>query len=200
MDETIIKYVFWIAVFFVLFGALRFANFPPSKVKSDGTKKGNFLQFVLALTISFVGLAFLTPPQILALATGYQAAMVAVVAILPFIALLFISISLISNEKLSQMAIAKVMAQLALWLFYVLFMIYFLFVGIGSEKVDAGINVITLLILIPMTAGLLLLIFNKPFRDFVWKVGNDIRIAKVQATKISVRGRQEVDAALADAG
>jgi hypothetical protein len=51
-----------------------------------------------------------------------------------------------------------------------------------------------------MTLGFLLLVFNKPFRRWIWRVGNDIRIAKVQATKISVRGRQEIDRALADEG
>jgi hypothetical protein len=165
LDVNIAKYLFWIILTLFIFSALHFAKFPDN----------SFLQFLLGISISFLATAYITPAEVFTALTTYTALGLTLSVIAPFLVMIFFSAMLLSNEKISQMTIAKIMLEVMLWLFFVGFLIYKLITGYSGHELSRGMMIVMFVVL-----GLsgLILVFNKNFRKWVRGLGIEIMKAK----------------------
>lgn len=165
LDVSIAKYLFWIILTLFIFSVLNFAKFPTYGV----------LQFLIAIAVSFLSTAYLTPAEIFTILTTYSALGLTLSVIVPFLIIIFFSAMLLSNEKLSQMTIAKVMMEVMIWLFFVGFLIYKLITGYAGHELSGGMRIVIFGVLV--ISGLILM-FNKSFRKWVRDLGIEIMKAK----------------------
>lgn len=165
LDINIAKYLFWIILSALIFGAFNFAKFPDS----------TFLQGILAIPIAFLFTAYITPSELFTVLTTYSAAGLTLSVIIPFVVLLFFSSMLLSNEKIRSMTIGKIVLEVALWLLFIGFLIYKLIVGYPGISLSSGVAIIMFIVL---GLSLLIFLFNKYFRGWIRKIGLEIRRAK----------------------
>ena len=105
MDVNIAKYLFWIILFFLIYSVLNISNFP----------ENGFFQFLIALPVSFLAIAYLTPEEVFAVLTTYSALGLTLSVVLPFAIMLLFSATLLSSKKMKNMSVSKVMLQVFLW-------------------------------------------------------------------------------------
>ncbi|MBW6442772.1 hypothetical protein K0A97_03280 [Patescibacteria group bacterium] len=185
LKVSIAKYFFWIIVTMLVTTILNFAKFP----------KNGFIQFILGLIISFLATAYITPDEVFAALTLYTALGLTLSVVLPFFIIIFFSAMLLSNEKISDISIGRVVMQVMLWLFFTGFISYKLIAGhIGGEQIsrDATVVLFTVLVL-----SLLILIFNKQFRSWIRSIGLELRSAEQQRIRHDQReaAKQQAEAA-----
>ena len=87
LDVNIAKYLFWLMLTGLIWGALSFAQFPPQKV----------FQALIALPVGFLVTAYITPSEVFTILTSYTALGITLSFLLPFMILLFVSAMLLSN-------------------------------------------------------------------------------------------------------
>ena len=172
LDVNIAKYLFWIIIMLFIFSSLNFAKIP----------ENGFLQFLLAIIISFLATAYITPEEVFTVLTTYTALGLTLSVIVPFIILIFFSAMLLSNEKISQMTVAKVMMEVMLWLFFVAFLLYKLIVGYSGHELSTGMRIVMFGVLI-LSGGIL--VINKHFRKWVRELGTELKRAKYEVEKES---------------
>ena len=172
LDVNIAKYLFWIIIMLFIFSSLNFAKMP----------ENGFLQFLLAIIISFLATAYITPEEVFTVLTTYTALGLTLSVIVPFIILIFFSAMLLSNEKISQMTVAKVMMEVMLWLFFVAFLLYKLIVGYSGHELSTGMRIVMFGVLI-LSGGIL--VINKHFRKWVRELGTELKRAKYEVEKES---------------
>lgn len=164
-DQNIAKFLFWIIVLLLLASAFNFAGFP----------QHGFLQFLLALIVSFLATAYITPNEVFSLLAGYTALGLTLVSVLPLLSIFMFSAMLVSNEKLKKVTIGRIMIQIVLWAFYTIFLLYKLITGFVTGGISLAINISTIALSVCLVISFMILIFNKKFRNWVWHVGDDIR-------------------------
>lgn len=171
MDVNIAKYLLWIMVTLLIFSVLNYAKFP-----------GNTgLQWLLAIPIGFLSVAYITPAEIFTTLTAYSALGLTLAVIMPFVILLFFSSMLLSNEKISKMSVGKIMFEVMLWLFFVGFLIYKLIAGYGEGiKMSSGMMIVMFIV---MGLSGMILVFNKNFRKWVRGLGLELRSAKAEVQR-----------------
>jgi hypothetical protein len=167
LDINIAKYLFWIILSTLIFGALNFAKFPDS----------GFLQGLLAIPIAFLFTAYITPSELFTVLTAYTAAGLAMSVIIPFMVLTFFSSMLLSNEKIRSMTVSKIILEVSLWALFCGFLIYKLISGYPGVSLSSGAALIMFIVL---GLSLLILFFNRHFRNWVRRIGLEIRRARAE--------------------
>ncbi len=195
LDINIAKYLFWITIMLLIFSALKFANFP------DTGKSSGFFQFLIALIVSFLATAFITPEEVFVMLVSYSALGLMLGSILPFIVMIFFSAMLVSNEKIKTMSVGKMMLEVVLWFMWVGFLVYRfikLWVERGSLAViwqGGGIVMIVVFFL-----SLIILILNKSFRKWIRNFGVEIIKAKEEVISSGEAAREKGRRKLHEAG
>ncbi len=174
LDINIAKYLFWIMLTGLIWGALSFAKFPPSGV----------FQALIAIPVSFLATAYITPSEVFTILTSYDALGITLTFIIPFMIMLFVSAMLLSNEKVRQMSVPKIMLEVFLWLFFLVVLIYKLISGLASGQIQLGLTLPIIIMLVVFLVVLLIVIFNSKFRNWMWRIGNDIRRAQAEAARV----------------
>jgi hypothetical protein len=191
LDINISKYLFWITIMLLIFSALKFANFP-SFPKADGKSGGGFLQFILALVVSFLATAFITPEEVFVMLTSYSALGLTLGSILPFVIIMFFSAMLVSNESIRGMSIGKMMLEVVIWFMWVGFLVY-RFIKLWAT--EGTINVLFkgggIVMLVVFFLSLLILIFNKKFRQWIQNLGIELIKSRERAISAGRQAEQE---------
>lgn len=180
LDVNIAKYLFWLMLTGLIWGALSFAKFPPN----------GFFQALIAIPVGFLATAYITPTEVFTILTSYTALGITLTFILPFIILLFVSAMLLSNEKIRQMSIPKIMMEVFLWIFYMVVLGYKLIAGLVSGELQLGLTLPIMIMMAVFLISLLIVVFNSKFRNWMWKIGNDIRRAQAEAARVEASEAQ----------
>ena len=179
LDINIAKYLFWIILTLFIFSALNFAKIPNNSAA----------QWLIAIPVSFLSVAYITPEEIFTVLTAYSALGLTLSVIVPFVIMIFFSAMLISNEKLKHMSVAKIMLEVSLWLFFIAFLIYKLIVGYGKGiSMSSGVTIVMFIVL---GLSLLVLIFNKGFRKWIRNIGVELRKAKGEVQRVEREQERE---------
>jgi len=180
LDVNIAKYLFWLMLTGLIWGALSFAKFPP---------QGAF-QALIAIPMGFLVTAYITPTEVFTILTSYTALGITLSFLLPFMILLFVSAMLTSNEKVRQMSIPKVMLEVFLWIFYIIILGYKLISGLISGQIQLGLTLPIIIMVGVFGISCLILVFNSKFRTWMWHIGLDIRKAQAEAARVEVEEAQ----------
>ncbi|MCK4647390.1 hypothetical protein KAT24_00480 [Candidatus Pacearchaeota archaeon] len=188
-DANIIKYIFWFTILILVVGALSFINFP----------KSGFLRFLLGLGVSFLTVIYITPGELYNILAAYTALGLTLTSVLPFIVMLGTSAMLVSNEKISEMNPGKILLEVGLWVVWSLFLLYRL-IKLWAEKgtymifKEGGFVLIIILAL-----SVLIIVFNKPFRDWISKIGLEVREKRAKVKRAEAVEREKTETAKAEA-
>ena len=174
LDINIAKYLFWLMLTGLIWGALSFAKFPPSGV----------FQALIAIPVGFLATAYITPTEVFTILTSYTALGITLTFILPFIILLFVSAMLLSNDKIRQMSIPKIMMEVFLWVFYLVVLVYKMIAGLVGGQLQLGLTLPIMIMMAVFLISLLIVVFNSKFRNWMWRIGNDIRRAQAEAARV----------------
>jgi hypothetical protein len=171
LDVNIAKYLFWLMLTGLIWGALSFAKFPPAGI----------FQALIAIPVGFLATAYITPTEIFTILTSYTALGITLSFVLPFMIMLFVSAMLLSNETVRQMSIPKVLLEVFLWIFYLIILGYKLIEGLVSGQIEFGLSLTVVIMFGIFLITLIIVTFNKRFRNYMWDLGNDIRRAQARA-------------------
>lgn len=130
IPPLVAKVLFWFVIVLLIYSI---SNMFPGL---SGTETGiTSLRWVLSIIVGFLGTAYLTPEFIFALITEYSAMGFALGAVLPLMALIFFSYSIVSNTNIGNLFVKRLVISL-LW---VAFGIYILFRIIEIGSLDVGV-------------------------------------------------------------
>lgn len=174
LDANIAKYLFWFMVTALIWSALSFAKFPESGV----------FQALIALPAGFLATAYLTPAEVFTVLQSYQTLGIVLTFIVPFMLMLFFSAMFLSNAKVKSMSVPKVMMEVFLWIFFVAILGYKMISGFATGKVDFGLNLTVIIMVAIFFVSFMIVVFNKGFRHWMWNLGNDIRRAQSEASRV----------------
>jgi len=189
LDVNIAKYLFFFMLAALIWSVLSFAKFPPNA----------FFQAVIAIPVAFLATAFITPAEIFTILQGYTTLGIVLTFIIPFIVMLFFSAMLTSNEKIREMSIPKIMLEFFLWLFFVAVLGYKMISGFFTGQVSFGLNLTIIIMVAVFFISSLILIFNSKFREWVWRIGAQIRkaqsVAERQIAEEAIRTAKAIEKA-----
>jgi hypothetical protein len=186
LDINISKYLFWLMLTGLIWGALSFAKFPPQGV----------FQALIAIPAGFLATAYITPTEVFTILTSYTALGITLSFLLPFMILLFVSAMLTSNEKIRQMSIPKIMLETFLWIFYLVILGYKMISGLVSGQIQLGLTLPIIIMVSVFGISALILVFNSKFRTWMWRIGLDIRRAQAEAARVEVEEAQRTATAV----
>jgi len=177
LDSAISKYVFFVIVLGIVWGALSFAHFPTSAL----------LQGLIAIGVSFLGVAYLTPEEVFTILQSYTSLGITLTFIVPFMIMLFVSSMLVSNEKLKDMSVAKLLVDKVLWIFYLVVLGYKMISGYlnGDILIDKGLNLSIILMIGVMLIVLGIVVFYRRYLKGIWSLGNLIRTGQIKAAGVT---------------
>lgn len=98
----------------MLWGVFKIVNFPP----------GGIIRFLLSAILAYVSVSFIAPQELMVILQSYTALGITLTTIFPFIAIIFFSVALLGGREAGKITVAKVLAQLSLWLAYAVVLIY----------------------------------------------------------------------------
>jgi len=165
LDVNIAKYFFWGILAIFIFSILNAVSIPDNRA----------LQWLIAIPVSFLGVAYLAPKEIFSLITAYSALGSALLFGLTFAIMLFASAMLITpkpKKGKNRMSAGAILFEAFLWLIYTAFLVYF--------TISAWGNISRAMNFIMAGAALLslcLFIFNKGFRKSVRRLALEIKKA-----------------------
>jgi hypothetical protein len=174
LDVNIAKYLFWLMLTGLIWGALSFAKFP---------EKGVF-QALIAIPVGFLVTAYITPTEVFTILTSYTALGITLSFLVPFMILLFVSAMLTSNEKIKQMSVPKVMLETFLWIFYIVILGYKMISGLVQGEIKLELTLPILIMIGVFGISCLIVVFNSRFRRWMWNIGLDIRKAQAEAARV----------------
>jgi hypothetical protein len=176
LDVNIAKYLFFFMLAGLIWGALSFAKFPPN----------TFFQAIIALPVAFLATAYITPAEVFTILQSYTAMGITLTFILPFIIMLFVSAMLLSNERLNQMSVPKILLEFFLWIFFTVILGYKLVEGMvtGKVPIDQGLNFTIIAMLVVFVITILITTFNSRFRKFIWGLGLQIRSLRSETERL----------------
>jgi len=158
LDPTVMKYMFFIILTLLIWSILSSASWPENRA----------VRWLIAIPISFVAIAFLTPAELYAALTTYGALALTLITVLP-LAIMFLFSSQLLQGRLS---VGKVMMQLILWYFYLAFLIYLLISAIFRKGMSFS-GPVLIIILGGMIASFVIF-FNRKYRRWVRRIGREI--------------------------
>ena len=171
MDINIAKYLLFGILIVLIYSALAFAKFPPQPA----------LQWLIAVPVAFLAIAYLTPTAILAILISYSGLGITISTIIPFVILLFFSAMLLSNEQLNKMSVGKILFQIVLWGVWVAYLLYrfvllIFYEGDATKGVSFNLEMSfpTIVLLITLIAGIYILVKNEKFRKWIWGLGRSL--------------------------
>lgn len=131
LSVNIAKYVLWMLLLVVIYGI---ADYFPGM----GGDNKVFLKFVIALLVSFLATAYLTPSDVYTALASYGALGITMSAVIPFVVLLFFSISIEQKGGVGGRILTKF-----IWFGFIIFLIwkvitgiYFCNSGVGARCID----------------------------------------------------------------
>lgn len=165
---NIARIVFFIILFVLFWFVLAVASFPQQRV----------LRILFSLIVSFLAVFFIDAGELLVIFQGYIALGMVVVAIIPFLVLIPISVFLVSRGK-------KQFGRklyLLLWFLFVVFLAYQLFSNyvFGGENLLVELGWAYIVGVIVFLISVLFLIFHRKFESFVYKTQKDIEEGKTK--------------------
>ncbi|MDO8528605.1 MAG: hypothetical protein Q7S06_01785 [Nanoarchaeota archaeon] len=184
LDAQLAKILLWATLLMFIASVLNFAGFPPQK----------FLQFLMALIVSFLAVAYITPDEVITMLASYSALGLALGTIIPFMIILFTSAMLLSNEgknALKSMTIGKVLLQIVLWVMWGSFLVYRLINLWVIEGFDAILQGGGIVLGVTAVISITILIFNPQFRKWIWRIGNQLREVKEEAISAGAASREK---------
>jgi hypothetical protein len=175
IDVTIVKYLFFFLILFLVTSILHLMQFPPQP----------FLRLIISAIVSFLAIAYITPGEIFALMTSYTALGLTLISILPFLILFLATAAIyVPRFRIGRIAASgptinymRVLMIILLWTFYAVYITYVVitFFRSGTEISKA----VAIIMLVMAILTWLMVFFNKFFRRFIIRVfGN---VAREQA-------------------
>jgi hypothetical protein len=189
LDVTIAKYLFWIMLLMLITDVLGFVGFP-----SNG-----FLQFLLALVVSFLATAYITPNEVYVMLTSYSALGLTLGTIIPFMIMNFTSVMLAGAKRVKQMSSGRLMLIFMLWLFWTGFLIYrviMFWITYGFAALATGGGIVLVIVLI---VSVIIFIANKQYRGWLQRLSieakrNQARIEQAQR-ETAIKGQKAEESA-----
>lgn len=192
VDVNIAKYIFFFIVILLIFSILNFTGIPEHTAA----------QWILAILVSFLAVAFITPEEIFTILTAYTALGFTLSMIVPFAILILASAAMLSPIRrrgrdvivqVSRITIGKILLNFMLWFIFSLFMFYKLIVGYGQGIPIKSWMGITILIVTLLSLGFL--VFHRRFRDWVMNIGMEIKRWETRfAREAAIEARSLADA------
>jgi hypothetical protein len=189
LDVNLSKILFWIMLLMIIGDVLNVVGFP-----SNG-----FLQFGLALIVSFLASAYITPNEVYVMLTSYSALGLALGTVIPFMIIMFTSAVLASAKKVTQLSTGRLMLIVVLWFLWTGFLIYRLIMFAATSGIMALITGGGIVISLVAVASILILIFNKAFRKWLQDLGietmtNRARVEQAQR-KLAIKTQKSAEEA-----
>lgn len=175
LDVNIAKYLFFFMLTGLIWGALSFAKFPTKNVA---------FQALIAIPVGFLSTAYITPNEVFTILTSYTALGITLSFLVPFIILIFVSAMLVSNEKINNMSVPKVLLEVFLWIFFTVILAYKLISGMVTGQIELAPSLPMIIMAAVFLISVLFVIFNSSFRRYMWRVGMEIRKAQSEAAAI----------------
>lgn len=176
MEATVAKYLLFALLTIFLLTILNTADFPPTWIAKA----------IFSLAIAFIGIAYVTPAEVLGVVQGYSALALALIVIIPFMILMFFSAQLLVGKN--KLNVGSLLLQRMLWIMFSLFLLYKLvlvafawFGWVDLPGYNASSFITLLVILIGFIFSLIIAYNNKGFVKFVF---NTLKTAKVHTTKM----------------
>jgi len=158
-DEAVIKWVLFFTFAIGLWGII-------SLFFERG--RGGLIKF-LSLPFAFAMVYFLKLDEIFSGLIGYSAMGMTVITIVPFVAIIFFSVRLLEGKVNA----AKIITQILVWIFYLVFLIYFL---VRAAFFSPGIKynvVVIIFMVIGIIASIIIIWKNEHWRNFIAKLGRE---------------------------
>lgn len=171
-----VKYMFLITVFLLLWGIFKVVNFPPGAV----------IRFLLSAILAYISVSFIAADELMVILQSYTALGITLTTVLPFIAIIFFSVALLGGGKAGQITVAKVLAQLLLWLAYAVILIYKLAVLILTNDAFEW-NVLALITLGFAIISIGIVFFHKRWVGMVASWGRYLQALKISEVKTLVK-------------
>lgn len=177
LDINIAKYILFFILTAIIFALLKGMKVP----------KSTTLQILIAIPISFLATAYITPEEVFTILTTYTALGLTFGILIPFALLILVS-SMILTSKRQQAGF--ILLELMMWLLFVGFSFYKMIAGYNNGiKLSTPMGFILLGVFI---LSLLILVFNKKFRHYVRKLWfesqhhlNETEVSEQQATRMA---------------
>lgn len=174
MDINISKYLFWIMLSILIYSILTSASFPEKP----------FLRWLLAIPISFLSIAFITPDDLFGIMTSYTALGLTLTIVLPFMVMFYFNTMLLTDNKLT---VGKILFQRFLWILFSAFLIYRMIILFSTEgmKLSGAVVAITIG---AFAISALITLFNSKYMKLVFKLR--------KVSKVETQRRRELEAVL----
>lgn len=173
-DEMVSKYLLLFMLVILIYSILSTAEWPDRDA----------LRWLLAIPISFLAIAYITPAELLGLMSLYSATGLALSAVLPFMVMLFFNTQLLASKKIN---VGKILLQWFMWGVFSLFLGYRMVMLFIRGEADAG--VVTVLFVAAFLISLAATIWNKHYVKMVFNLRKDLKLETSQ--------RESLDLALA---
>ncbi len=160
LDVNIAKYLFFFMLMGIIWGALYFADFPPSKA----------FQALIAIPAAFLATAYITPAEVFTILQSYTAMGITLTFLLPFIIMVLVSGMLVVKTRISKMNVASIVLEVFLWFFFIVILIYKMFEGFITKQISFGLNLVMIIMMGVIVLSALILLFNGKFRAWLWKI------------------------------
>lgn len=127
LSVNIAKYLFLILITVVIYSVLATVNFP----------KQSALRWLIAIPVSFLATAYITPKEVFSMLSSYQALGLTIGIFLPFVIIFFFTVKVIEEGKSS-----GIFLQLIIWYVFAAFLIYRLIIGWITKEASMGANIV----------------------------------------------------------
>jgi hypothetical protein len=174
LGANIIKYLFFFVLAGLIFVVLNFARFPPK----------TFFQILIALPAAFLATAYITPTEIFVIFQSYDALIVTLKFVLPFIVMIFVSAMLLSDGKIDEKK--KTTTNLLvffLWLSLLVGYGYNIIEPIVLGKIPWALNLSMFIMLFITGLCLLIVLFQKSFQKMIRRPAKEIRNEQNESAK-----------------
>ena len=184
LDINIAKYMLFFILSLLIFSVFRMANFPP----------GGGLQFILALLVSFLAIAYITPDELYVVISTYTSMGVVLSMIVPFFILCLFTTSLVSPIKIKggktvthAVSLPQVLLSILMWLMFCGYSTWRLFQGFFIDKTLHLPALPAIVMLAGTFIAFCLLFFHKKFMIGIAKIAGGILQSEAVANAAVVK-------------
>jgi hypothetical protein len=179
LDINVAKYVLFFILTLLIFSILRMTNFPP----------GGGLQFIIALLVSFLGVAYIAPEEVFVIVSTYTSLAVVLTSIIPFLVLCLFTTALVAPIRMNRgqnvitaVSLPNVLLSILVWLFFSIYSVVRLIIGLVSGAlIWPAYPAIIMVVTTAVAFGFLF--FNAAFRTFLAKVARSMmRVQRIAQT------------------
>ena len=147
LSENVAKYLFFILLAILVW----------STIDMSGMIENDLIKWIASLIVAFLGVAYLTPPDIWTLLASYEALGLTLLFILPSLILVFFTYRIAAVG-----GAGGVVAQHIIWFIYFIFLVWKFITGIINGQISPNNSITWVFVGILILAGLAAL-FNKLF-------------------------------------